>query len=97
MTGALKKIDITGRQKSKLGGKWQNGPRTYLGLMTYNFPNLFTITGPGSPSVLTNMMTSIEQHVEWIGACVMYMKNGGYSVVEPDLEAENDWMEHGEK
>ncbi len=93
MTGALNKINISGIDGS-LKEKWENGPKSYLGLMSHNFPNLFTITGPASPSVLTNMMTSIEQHVEWISTCLEYMKNNRFTCIEPQLNAENTWMEH---
>ena len=72
MTGALLSIDITGKDNIKLSEKWIDGPRSYLGLSINGFPNLFTITGPGSPSVLTNMMVAIEQHVEWIYDCLLY-------------------------
>jgi cyclohexanone monooxygenase len=70
MTGSLLKIDIRGRDGLALKEAWSAGPRTYLGLNVAGFPNLFTISGPGSPSVLTNMIVSIEQHVTWIGACI---------------------------
>ena len=73
MTGALLKIDIRGRAGLALRDKWAHGPVNYLGLQVSGFPNLFTITGPGSPSVLTNMMVAIEQHVEWVTDCISYM------------------------
>ena len=74
MTGALLGIDIRGRDGLELREKWAAGPRTYLGVSIAGFPNLFTITGPGSPSVLTNMIVAIEQHVEWIADCVDYLE-----------------------
>ena len=74
MTGALLKIDIRGRGGLALSEKWSAGPRTYLGLAMAGFPNLFTITGPGSPSVLTNMLPTIEQHVDWIADCIAYLR-----------------------
>ena len=74
--------------------KWAAGPRTYLGLATAGFPNLFTITGPGSPSVLTNMLPSIEQHVEWIADCMAYLRNNGFGTIEPTLAAEDAWVSH---
>ena len=74
MTGALLRIDIRGRGGVPLQEAWAAGPRTYLGLNVVGFPNLFTITGPGSPSVLTNMIVSIEQHVEWIGDCLANLR-----------------------
>ncbi|MDA1000181.1 MAG: NAD(P)/FAD-dependent oxidoreductase [bacterium] len=94
MTGALLKIDIRGRSGQTLREKWAEGPRTYLGLMTAGFPNLFTITGPGSPSVLTNMHTSIDQHVEWIADCLGYLRENRIGRIEPALEAENRWVVH---
>ena len=70
MTGPILGVDIVGRDGESLRDKWATGPRTYLGSATAGFPNLFTITGPGSPSVLSNMMVSIEQHVDWIADCL---------------------------
>ncbi len=94
MTGTLFKIDIQGRGNATLRGKWEAGPRTYLGLMSEAFPNLFMITGPGSPSVLTNMMVSIEQHVDWITESLLHMRARGLETMEPTLEAEDEWVEH---
>ncbi|MBI2801768.1 MAG: NAD(P)/FAD-dependent oxidoreductase [Gammaproteobacteria bacterium] len=92
ITGPLLKIDIRGKGGELLQDKWAGGPRTYLGLTTVGFPNFFTITGPGSPCVLSNMLVSIEQHVDWITACVEHMRNAHFASVEPTLEAENDWV-----
>ena len=92
MTGALLAIDIEGRDGLTLAEKWDAGPRTYLGLMTRGFPNLFTITGPQSPSVLTNMPLSIEQHVEWIADCIAYMDEHGHDAIEPTEAAETQWV-----
>ncbi len=94
MTGALLNIDIRGRGDEKLKEKWSAGPRTYLGLGSAGFPNMFTITGPGSPSVLTNMLPSIEQHVNWIADCIGYMKERDLGCIEPTLEAEDAWVSH---
>ena len=94
MTGALTRIDIRGTHGQTLREKWAAGPRAYLGLMAAGFPNLFTITGPGSPSVLTNMLPSIEQHVEWITDCLAYLREHDIAQIEPRLEAENDWIVH---
>ena len=94
MTGALTRMGIAGRGGEKLADKWEAGPRTYLGLMTAGFPNLFMITGPGSPSVLSNMMVSIEQHVDWIADCLNYLTTRGIDCIEPSLAAENAWVEH---
>ena len=84
MTGALAKIDIRGRDGQTLNEKWAAGRSTYLGLMSAGFPNLFIITGPGSPSVLTNMIVSIEQHVDWIADCIGYMRDRGLDTIEAD-------------
>jgi cation diffusion facilitator CzcD-associated flavoprotein CzcO len=94
MTGALSKIDIRGRGGQTLRQKWSAGPRTYLGLGTAGFPNLFTITGPGSPSVLSNMLPSIEQHVNWISDCIGYLREHGITTIEVEREAEDAWVEH---
>jgi cation diffusion facilitator CzcD-associated flavoprotein CzcO len=94
MTGALLAFDIEGRDGTLLRDKWAAGPRTYLGLSTAGFPNMFIITGPGSPSVLSNMMVSIEQHVEWIGDCVRHLRDEGAKAIEATTEAEDDWVDH---
>jgi cyclohexanone monooxygenase len=94
MTGALLNVDIRGRGGLKLSEKWAGGPRNYLGLTVAGFPNLFTITGPGSPSVFTNMIPSIEQHVEWIADCVGYMRERGLVSLEASVEAEDAWVAH---
>ena len=94
MTGTLLKIDIRGRDGRTLQDKWQAGPRTFLGLQTEGFPNLFTITGPGSPSVLSNMLNAIEQHVDWIADCLQSMRQQGKTRIEAELDAENAWVEH---
>ena len=94
MTGTLLKIGIRGRGGLTLAEKWHAGPRTLLGLMTAGFPNLFMITGPGSPSVLSNMIVSIEQHVDWISGLLAHMRARGLDCVEATLEAEDAWVEH---
>lgn len=94
MTGALLKIDIRGRDGLPLAEKWDGGPQTYLGLATVGFPNLFMITGPGSPSVLTNMIPSIEQHVDWVTDCIAYLRDRRLGEIEPTAEAEHDWVRH---
>lgn len=94
LTGALTAIDIRGRDGLSLKEKWAAGPRSYLGLTTAGFPNLFTITGPLSPSVLSNMMLSIEQHVEWITEAIMTVRSQGDSTIEATDEAEDAWTEH---
>ncbi len=94
MTGSVAKIDIVGREGRTLNQKWAAGPRTYLGLMSEGFPNLFVITGPGSPSVLSTMMVSIEQHVDWIADCIAYMRRHDLDMIEASREAEDRWVEH---
>jgi len=94
MTGSVAKIDLRGRDGQTLNQKWAEGPRTYLGLMSAGFPNLFVITGPGSPSVLSNMIVSIEQHVDWISDCLVYMRDNGLATVEAETSAEDTWVAH---
>ena len=94
MTGPLFAIDIRGRDGQSLKTKWSDGPRTYLGLATAGFPNLFMITGPGSPSVLSNMVVSIEQHVDWITDCVRFLKDHHYTKIEASRQAEDAWVRH---
>ena len=94
MTGPLLAIDIRGRGGQALRDKWRGGPRSYLGLGSAGFPNLFIITGPGSPSVLTNMMVSIEQHVNWIADCLAWMRRNGHARIEATAAAEDEWGGH---
>jgi cyclohexanone monooxygenase len=94
MVGALNDIEIRGRAGLLLKEKWSAGPRSYLGLGAAGFPNLFIITGPGSPSVLSNMVVSIEQHVDWIADCIGHLREAGIAAIEPTLEAEDRWVDH---
>ncbi|WP_157792960.1 flavin-containing monooxygenase [Bordetella genomosp. 8] len=94
MTGALNEISIVGRAGERLGEKWRTGPATYLGLMVHGFPNMFIVTGPGSPSVKANMVTAIEQHVEWISDCLTYLDEHDIDTIEPTSQAEDDWVRH---
>ncbi len=94
MTGSVAKIDIRGRDGMTLNRKWAEGPKTYLGLMSEGFPNLFIITGPGSPSVLSNMIVSIEQHVDWIADCLAFMRRRALTSMEASREAEEQWVAH---
>jgi cyclohexanone monooxygenase len=94
MTGALTAIDIQNGNGVSLASRWSAGPRTYLGVAMAGFPNLFTITGPGSPSVLSNMVVSIEQHVEWISDLIAYLRDHGYVAAEATQEAEAEWVQH---
>jgi len=94
ITGTLAKIAVTGRGGRTLKDEWAEGPGAYLGLMVEGFPNLFLITGPSSPSVLSNMMVSIEQHVGFIGQIVERMTERGSATIEPTAEAQHAWLEH---
>ncbi len=92
VTGALLRIAITGRDDARLQDRWAAGPSSYLGLMMAGFPNLFTVTGPGSPSILTNVVVSIEHHVEWIADCIAHLRARGLTRIEPTEEAEAQWV-----
>jgi cation diffusion facilitator CzcD-associated flavoprotein CzcO len=92
MTGALDRIDIRGRDGLRLRDKWENGPLNYLGLEVAGFPNFFMVTGPGSPSVLSNMVPSIEQHVEWISDCIAWLRAHDRETIEADPTAEQEWV-----
>ena len=94
MTGSFDKIVITGRNGLTLAEKWRAGPRAYLGIASAGFPNLFTITGPGSPSVLASMIQAIEQHVDWLADCMSHMRDVGATTIEPKPEDEDAWVEH---
>ena len=94
ITGAILNIDFRTSSGLSLADKWQAGPLTYLGLMTSGFPNLFMITGPGSPSVLSNVVVSIEQHVEWISDCIAHLSKNSIAQIEATQDAENNWVQH---
>ncbi|MGI8491654.1 MAG: alpha/beta hydrolase fold domain-containing protein [Acidimicrobiales bacterium] len=94
MTGPLVSVDIAGRDGVTLKQKWADGPSTYLGLATVGFPNFFMITGPGSPSVLSNMAVSIEQHVDWVADCLKHLRERGFVTIEPTPLAEEAWNQH---
>ncbi|SDR23040.1 flavin-containing monooxygenase [Thermostaphylospora chromogena] len=94
MTGALTNVDIRGRGGVSLKESWRDGPRTYLGIGTAGFPNMFMITGPGSPSVLTNMIVSIEQHVEWVADAIAYLQSRGLATIEATRQAQDTWVDH---
>jgi cyclohexanone monooxygenase len=94
MTGALAAIDIRGRNGVALASEWTAGPRNYLGVAMAGFPNLFTVTGPLSPSVLSNMIVSIEQHVEWITDCIAYLRSHGFAAIEATTDAQDEWVQH---
>jgi len=94
MTGAMKEIDIQTDAGAKIGAKWEDGPRTYLGIMMADFPNLFMITGPQSPGVKSQMILSCEQHVDWIADCLEHLRSTGKSKIVPETKAEDDWVAH---
>ncbi|NNE85650.1 MAG: NAD(P)/FAD-dependent oxidoreductase [Alphaproteobacteria bacterium] len=94
MTGALLNIDIRGAGGAALRDKWRDGPKAYLGLALASFPNLFMVTGPGSPSVISNMLPAIEQHVNWITDCIGYMRDQGLGRIEAQIDAEEAWVAH---
>jgi cyclohexanone monooxygenase len=94
LTGPLEALGLQGRQGRSLADAWSQGPKTYLGLAVPGFPNLFTITGPGSPSVLSNMPVSIEQHVEWISDCLAYLRAHQVATIEAQPEAMELWSDH---
>jgi cation diffusion facilitator CzcD-associated flavoprotein CzcO len=94
MTGALAKANIRGRDGRALEDKWRYGPVAYLGLQMRGFPNLFTVTGPGSPSVLCNMLVAIEQHVNWIGDCITWLRETNRTHIEPLADSETEWIAH---
>lgn len=94
MTGTLLRMNITGRGGVRLADHWDAGPRTYLGLGVAGFPNMFTVSGPGSPSVLTNMIPSIEQHVDWIARCLTDLRERGATAIEAEPDAEAYWVDH---
>jgi cation diffusion facilitator CzcD-associated flavoprotein CzcO len=94
ITGPLLAMDIRGREGRRLADAWAAGPRAYLGLQVAGFPNLFTITGPGSPSVISNMVVSIEQHVDWISDCLVHLRARGIDAIEPAEDAQESWVAH---
>ncbi len=94
MTGAVTRVDIRGVEGKKLADEWEGGPQNYLGLCVAGFPNLYIVTGPGSPSVLSNMMVSIEQHIEWIADLMEYMRDNDKSTIQPTEDAQTEWVKH---
>lgn len=95
MTGALTRIDIRGRDGLSLADFWTSeGPYCYLGIAVAGFPNLFIVQAPGSPSAATNFVTALEQHVEWIGDCIAFMRAEGYRTIDALPDAQRDWIEH---
>jgi cyclohexanone monooxygenase len=94
VTGAILRIDITAADGATIADAWAEGPRSYLGLMVAGFPNLFTVTGPGSPSILTNVVVSIEQHVNWIADCIAEMRRNGETRIDADDAAQEAWVAH---
>lgn len=95
MTGALTRIDVRGRDHLSLADFWgAQGPYTYLGIAVAGFPNLFMVQAPGSPSAATNFVAALEQHVEWIGDCIAYLREHGYRTIEALPDAQDEWIEH---
>ncbi|CAN5603944.1 NAD(P)/FAD-dependent oxidoreductase [soil metagenome] len=94
MTGSMLAIDIAGRDGISLRDAWSAGPRTYLGLATVGFPNMFVLAGPGSPSVLANVIVAIEQHVEWLTACLVRLRDAGIASIEATIESQDAWVDH---
>jgi cation diffusion facilitator CzcD-associated flavoprotein CzcO len=94
MTGPLKALHLKGRGGRTLDQQWADGPRSYLGVSIAGFPNFFTITGPQSPSVLSNMPVSIEQHVDWVSNCIDTMRKTGKTKIEATPAAQEEWIAH---
>ncbi|MFM1987667.1 MAG: hypothetical protein RJA99_624 [Pseudomonadota bacterium] len=94
ITGALLGVNPRVRGGADLRTRWASGPRAYLGVMAAGLPNLFMVTGPGSPSVLSNVVVSIEQHVEWITDCLDAMRRAGHDRIQATAEAEQTWTRH---
>ena len=90
----MKEIDIHTDAGTTISERWAHGPRTYLGIMAAGFPNLFVVTGPQSPSVKSQMILSIEQHVDWIADCMQYMRDHKFSRIEAEEDAEDAWVQH---
>ncbi len=97
MTGAMKEIDICADTGTEIRSKWADGPHTYLGIMMAGFPNLFMVTGPQSPGVKSQMILSIEQHVDFIAGCLDHMKCEGHTRIEADQEAEDRWVKYNDE
>ena len=94
MTGPLKALNLKRRGGRTLDQQWADGPHTYLGISIAGFPNFFTITGPQSPSVLSNMPVSIEEHVEWVADCINYIRKTGRIAIEATIQAQDEWVAH---
>lgn len=92
MTGTLNRIDIRGLNQRPLTEKWLDGPRNYLGLLSEGFPNLFFVSGPGSPSVLTNMVATSEKQINWIADCMDHMRGSGFTRIDAEVNAEANWL-----
>ena len=94
ITGAMHNIDIRGRSGKILRERWEIRPRALLGMMIAGFPNLFTITGPGSPIDIGNMIPYIEENVDWIIKCIEHLTKHHIDSIEPTIDAQNHWMDH---
>ena len=94
VTGALNAINIVGRSGQTLRDAWNDGPATYLGLAVSGFPNIFLVTGPGSPGVLSNMVVSIEQHIDWIADAIDHLNSRNLTSIEAASDAQDAWVAH---
>jgi cyclohexanone monooxygenase len=94
MTGAIKEIDVRVDGGTTIEEQWDGGPRTYLGLMVAGLPNMFMITGPQSPGVKSQMILSIEWHINWIANCLSHMRNNNHTRVAAEVEAQQQWVDH---
>jgi len=94
MTGAMKEIDVRGKDGQSISDKWRDGPQTYLGVMVAGFPNLFMVTGPQSPGVKSQMIFSCQQHVDFIGDAIKYVQSRQMHRIEPTRMAEMAWVQH---
>jgi cyclohexanone monooxygenase len=94
VTGALSRLDVRGRNGVSLSAKWKEAPASYMGLSVAGFPNTFVVTGPGCPAPLSNVVLSIEIHVEWIANMLKTLERDGVKVFEPSAEAEQSWTDH---
>jgi len=93
-TGAIAHIDIRNAQGEHVMDKWKDGPRTYMGMTVSGFPNMFIVTGPGSPSVLANCIMTAEVDIDWIGDCIAWLDSKGYQTIEAEQEAQDKWVAH---
>ncbi len=96
ITGSILDINIIGKDGMPLIKKWANGPVSMLGACTAGFPNMFMVCGPGNPSVLSNMVATIEHHSDWIADCIKYAHSSNYDWIEATRKAEQGWMQEAD-